>query len=912
MARAVAIRVISRHSLDRPYENEVPLRYHSTLGPPDVPDLRRPLATRFSVSAVVLVLCVLASSALPARSHALAGDVGYRGPSYGTSASAPTGQKPQSKLWWNDGVWWGVLFNSSSRNYEIHRLDWAMQRWSTTGVVVDDRRKSQADVLWDAGKLYVGSAIKENTTDGNLEIRFVRFSYDAANKQYTRDAGFPVVLGVAAVEVIVVDRDTTGTIWATWPAPNTSGGRRVMVARTNGADTQWIAPYTPNVAGAATLHSDDLSTLIAYRDSDGKGRIGVLWSNQNESTFYFATHRDGDPDSAWAVTKPYSGPKIADDHMNIKSLQADESGQVFAVVKTALNDVSGDSSRPLIVLMTLKNGMWLQPRTVSTVQYDQTRPIVLIDSTSRQLHVFMAGPCCSGGVIYHKSASLDAPTLNFGAGLGAPFISLASDATINNPTSTKQVVSAQTGLVVLAGDDQTRYYVHNAISLGETTDSTPPEVTGTAPADGEIGVSSAASLTATFSEALDPASVTATSFVLTTAAGPVPAAVAYDGATTRARLIPESPLSGGTSYTATVLGGSGGVRDLAGNPMNASQSWSFTTTDAASAVFADDFESGTLGKWQVVTKADGVARVQSTTVRSGSFAAELYETSTSGSVAYARAALPDEPHVNIGGSFHIVAGGDGTSTGNVPLLRMFDATGARTASLYRQNGTSNQVYVNIGGTGYQTSGLLRLGEWADFEVRVGSGAGTAAMTVLMNGVVIYERAGFSLAPVRHIQIGNETARQVFHLHADDITVRTPTATPSPTPTPTPAATPTPTATPSPTPAPTATPTPAQAISVQGLEGVGTSVNRNFWRASVTATVTDTTGSAISGATVTGSFAVGGTKSCTTGPTGTCTLASDNLRTNVSGVVFTLGGVSHATLSYDDALNAATSVGISAP
>jgi hypothetical protein len=34
-------------------------------------------------------------------------DTGYRDFQFGASCnSTPTGEKPESKLWWNDGFWW--------------------------------------------------------------------------------------------------------------------------------------------------------------------------------------------------------------------------------------------------------------------------------------------------------------------------------------------------------------------------------------------------------------------------------------------------------------------------------------------------------------------------------------------------------------------------------------------------------------------------------------------------------------------------------------------------------------------------------------------------------------------------------------------------------------------------------------
>jgi hypothetical protein len=53
--------------------------------------------------------------------------------------------------------------------------------------------------------------------------------------------------------------------------------------------------------------------------------------------------------------------------------------------------------------------------------------------------------------------------------------------------------------------------------------------------------------------------------------------VSYNASTRVVTLQPQSPLQAGTRYTATILGGSSGVKDLAGNAMTASRVWSFTT-----------------------------------------------------------------------------------------------------------------------------------------------------------------------------------------------------------------------------------------------------------------------------------------------------------------------------------------------
>ena len=102
------------------------------------------------------------------------------------------------------------------------------------------------------------------------------------------------------------------------------------------------------------------------------------------------------------------------------------------------------------------------------------------------------------------------------------------------------------------------------------------------PARGATNVAIGANVTAQFSEALTATTVNTTSVVLRDAAGAVvPAAVGYDAGTRTATLDPTAALAAGATYTATVKGGSAGVKDLAGNALAADDSWTFTTRAAS-------------------------------------------------------------------------------------------------------------------------------------------------------------------------------------------------------------------------------------------------------------------------------------------------------------------------------------------
>ena len=113
-------------------------------------------------------------------------------------------------------------------------------------------------------------------------------------------------------------------------------------------------------------------------------------------------------------------------------------------------------------------------------------------------------------------------------------------------------------------------------------DTTPPTVNGVTPAIAATGVSTTSVVTATFSEMMNSTTLNATTVELRDSAGNVvPASVLPGGETPTTTLIPTAPLAFGTTYTATVKGGSSGVKDLAGNALVANYSWSFTTGGTA-------------------------------------------------------------------------------------------------------------------------------------------------------------------------------------------------------------------------------------------------------------------------------------------------------------------------------------------
>jgi PKD repeat protein len=421
--------------------------------------LRAPLS-------VVLLAGLLAAFALPAKATGAPGDIGYEGPSSVGSGSAPTGSKPESKLWWNDGSWWASMWDTASADFHIFKLNTGTQMWSDTGVAIDDRSGTRADVLWDgaSGKLYVASHRFSESPATGYPSRLYRYTYNAATDTYTRDPGFPVQISNYRTETLVIDKDSTGQLWATW----VQGGRvwvNATVCSPTCNDAVWGTPFA---VSSTNVKTDDISSLIAF----GGNKIGVMWSDQNTATDFFAVHSDAQPDNVWTIETALQGPGLADDHINLKT---DSSGRVYAAVKTSKTS----NPDPLIMLLVRSAAGTWSNHVFGLEQDNHTRPIVEIDEEHGILHMF-ATSSGSGGSIMEKTTPLN--SISFAPGKGTPVITDA-DGVVNNATSTKQNVSSTTGLVVLAHSSKTVYF-HAFDSLSGGGPSPPAASFTAAPTSG--------------------------------------------------------------------------------------------------------------------------------------------------------------------------------------------------------------------------------------------------------------------------------------------------------------------------------------------------------------------------------------------------------------------------------------------
>jgi hypothetical protein len=157
----------------------------------------------------------------------------------------------------------------------------------------------------------------------------------------------------------------------------------------------------------------------------------------------------------------------------------------------------------------------------------------------------------------------------------------------------------------------TNYWVDVVFVTAIAADTTPPVVSNVVPAAAASGVVRTTSVRATFSEAVNAATVTAANVELRDGANAlVPATLTYDAGSLTATLQPSAALAYGASYTARVRGGASGIADSAGNRLAADMMWSFTTELPPTFGFTDttaaDFGAGTVDAGTYVSQmADG-------------------------------------------------------------------------------------------------------------------------------------------------------------------------------------------------------------------------------------------------------------------------------------------------------------------
>jgi hypothetical protein len=177
------------------------------------------------------------------------------------------------------------------------------------------------------------------------------------------------------------------------------------------------------------------------------------------------------------------------------------------------------------------------------------------------------------------------------------------------------VFGSAAGVFPTGSYNSSNYFV-DAVVADPTQAPAPPQVSARTPASGATGVARTTTVTATFDQAMDATTITASSFTLKTSGGAsVTASVAYDAATRTATLTPTAQLAASTAYTATLTTA---VKSSQGFALAAPSTWSFTTVASSAPTVS------------ATTPASGATDVTPLSAVTATFSASLDPTTVDG------------------------------------------------------------------------------------------------------------------------------------------------------------------------------------------------------------------------------------------------------------------------------------------
>ena len=337
------------------------------------------------------------------------------------SVSQTTGEKPESKLWENDGHWWSVMPDSSGT--------WI---WRLDGTTWDHVLRLTTQNSFRADVLPQGNVDQIFLFDGpNSELASVEYVPGGAGSYefWSQRSSLTNITLPSSSETATIAVDGNGRMWVASDASTT-----VEVRYSDGNYSSFSAPITIGTG----ITTDDISDITALPD----GSVGVLWSNQNAKRFYFRVHQPGDDPTNWSTAEIAAGQAalnvgagMADDHLHM-AVAAD--GTIYAAVKTSY-DTSGKTKLGLIVRRP--NGVW--DPTLYPIDTSGTRPIVLLDESIGRLLVAYTSTEGGGDILYRETP-LD--NISFSAKA-----TLMSGGSLNNVTSTKQNITDQVVLMAEGG-----------------------------------------------------------------------------------------------------------------------------------------------------------------------------------------------------------------------------------------------------------------------------------------------------------------------------------------------------------------------------------------------------------------------------------------------------------------------------
>ena len=363
----------------------------------------------------------------------------------------------RSQMWiTDDGVWWGAfadILSSPPGLYFHQRVSGAFVR----GALIDEAVlfegefvAGKPDTLWNGSHLFIlVYTLDASDPLGSPPLaRFYKYSYAPDTQTYSLLGGFPIDLPLSSnlVTDIAFDQDSTGRLWATYT--DSSDGTLHVIWSTSVDHKVWNTKGTILASGLAT-DTEEAATVVPF----GKGRIGVVWSNQADGEIGFRSHQangeigfrfrpQGSVETTWSAKETIDCceglPGVADNHLSLRAAPDD---RLWLIAK---NDVGNGQ---LHLYIRSVDGLWGQKTIVDPDPFAATtRPNLLLDLENDEAYVLYHDSNKDGRLFFVRTGMPEAPSFTH------PCVFIDRDA--NNVTSTKQSLAATTGLIAAAsGDD---------------------------------------------------------------------------------------------------------------------------------------------------------------------------------------------------------------------------------------------------------------------------------------------------------------------------------------------------------------------------------------------------------------------------------------------------------------------------
>ena len=292
---------------------------------------------------------------------------------YGTGVAASTDanleRSNQNKLFYFQGKWWLVAFDSIKTDWHLWR--YSSGTWSR-GLLVETRAAVRIDAVLDSAgsRLYYVSSHKTAT-------QFGRLFYNGSG--WTQELALVSVAGFghgSSNNAISLARAQNGQLWLF----RINGSALEAKTSTDNGQT-WSATL---VLKSGITGSNGSTTSLAFTASGD--RVGVFYGMASGSggvDYGFLHHLDGDANTSWTDESASLTFFANERGNNLIHAQASKGGRVFLVTRNSKTGAANAAQNTIYV--RLSNGAWSKYKV--NVSSAWKSPVVAIDETNDRVYV---------------------------------------------------------------------------------------------------------------------------------------------------------------------------------------------------------------------------------------------------------------------------------------------------------------------------------------------------------------------------------------------------------------------------------------------------------------------------------------------------------------------------------------------